>query len=315
MELSSLTSSWLFMAFAAPMLWALVNVVDVYFCKEVYRDDYAATAISQIFQIIPWIAVPWIGFTLPETRLALLAISGGFLVSISYFFYYRSIFSAGDVTLIQTIWNGTSIVVPILAYFLLSERLGIVQYVGIVIVLIGATLLSLGGKIIKTRTNKIIGNMIFTTILFSFALVVEDRVYESVPFRDGLLLFMLGSFLAGVCFLVIHLISDYKTKLLKVRPNFFIWFAVVAIIDLLGMTAFQRAIDIAPSVSFVATIESFIPAFVMILSLIIVLFSFLIKSLRKREEIKKMCQDQFIGWKTKTIAIVVMAAGVYLINI
>lgn len=71
MELvSSISSKWLFMAFAAPMLWALVNIIDVYFCKEVYRDDFTATAISQIFQIIPWIAVPWIGFTLPETRMA-----------------------------------------------------------------------------------------------------------------------------------------------------------------------------------------------------------------------------------------------------
>jgi len=32
-----ISSNWLIVAFLAPMSWALVNIIDVYFVEEIYR--------------------------------------------------------------------------------------------------------------------------------------------------------------------------------------------------------------------------------------------------------------------------------------
>jgi hypothetical protein len=75
----------------------------------------------------------------------------------------------------------------------------------------------------------------------------------------------------------------------------------------------QRAIDVSPSVSFIAAIESTQPAFIMILSALIFAI-FAILSFRKKELMRKLYEEQLVGFRTKAIAIIIMIIGIYLIN-
>ena len=150
---------WLVLAFLAPMFWAIVNVVDVYFVKGIYKDELDGSIITALFQIIPVLVILILlkisanqvgGLTSGingKESLLLLALVGGFLFNLAIYFYYKALFNHDDVALLQIIWSLTIVVVPILSFLLLGEELPFYKYLGMGIVLLGVVLLSLNKKL------------------------------------------------------------------------------------------------------------------------------------------------------------------------
>lgn len=309
----ALLSNWLFMAFAAPAIWALVNIIDVYFTAEVYKDEYDGVIISGIFHIIPWLLVPVVGYSFPGTGTALIAFLGGIFLILSAWFYFKALFAIGDASLIQTLWNSTAIVVPVLAFFLIGEKLSILQYVGIAIVFSGLMILSLGDGITKKNVIRIIPNMIGAVIFFSLSMIAQERVYSQTGFWNGFLAFSLGAFSAGLVFLIVRTCMGKTSHLLKLNKDYVGWFIGAEILAILGNICSQRAISLAPAVSLVAVIDSLMPALVIAESLLIfILLKFF--SSKEHEIMEKIHRGQVGGFRVKVLAIIIMAIGIYLIN-
>ena len=80
-------------------------------------------------------------------------------------------------------------------------------------------------------------------------------------------------------------------------------------LSFIGTVLSQRAIDLSPSPSFVAAIESSVPVFVMLFSLLLAsVFARL-----GREQASTMFRNQMLAWKEKLIAIALMSSGIYFI--
>lgn len=302
--------NWLIMAFAAPALWALVNMLDVYFVESVYPDEYAAVFLTGLFQLLPWFAVPWIGVPSSGSGVVLLGITAGAFFSFSFLFYFKSLFLSGDVAFIQVIWNGTSIITPLLAFFLSGERLSGMHYLGIVIVFSGATLLSLRGSLRGGSKGKVMRHMAMAVLLMSCALVAETEVYRVVSFAEGLLLTTLGGFLAGLLCFGWRIARRMDARILKARGMYWLVFLGAELTALAGMIAYQRAINLAPSVSFIAVTESFLPVFVMGYSMIVCLVAVPAGWARARE----IYATQLSSPALKIVAITIMAIGISLVE-
>ena len=80
-------------------------------------------------------------------------------------------------------------------------------------------------------------------------------------------------------------------------------------VSFVGTVFSQRAIDLSPSPSFVAAIESSVPVFVMLLSLLLAS----VFARVGREQASTMFRNQLLGWKEKMIAILLMSLGIYCI--
>ena len=80
-------------------------------------------------------------------------------------------------------------------------------------------------------------------------------------------------------------------------------------VSFVGTVFSQRTIYLSPSPSFVAAIESSVPVFVMLLSLL--LASVFVRL--GREQVSTMFRNQMIGWKEKLAAIALMSFGIYCI--
>lgn len=147
-------------------------------------------------------------------------------------------------------------------------------------------------------------------------MVFEDKVYSDLSARGlgdqgfliGFLGFTLGAFLAGVFFALAK-----KRNPFPLIKRFALIFLLFEGISFLGNLASQRAIDIAPSVSYVATIETFVPVFILIDSLLI-LFIFWLILKKKTSIMKRIYQEQLDGIWIKALATVIMAIGVYIIS-
>lgn len=307
-------NNWLIIAFVAPMFWAFVNIVDLYFVKEIYNNEYEGAIITGFAQIIPWLIVPFVGLVIPDKNVILMAVVAGFFLVTSYFFYFKTLFVTSDATLIQLLWNTAAITVPLLAFFVLGEKLSMTQYFGVAVTFLGVTFLSLDDKIKAENIRKIILPMFGAIAFLSFSMIIIRDVYSNTNFLSGLLFYSLGTLMGGIFFYCLRYLKNKKGSLRQLGRKYFGWFIFTELLTLGGVITSQRTIDISPAVSFVAVIESVQPAFIIILSILlfIVLSSL---SFRKRDVLRQMYKDQIAGWKSKVVAMAVMAVGIYLINI
>ena len=184
------------------------------------------------------------------------------------------------------------------------------------IVLVGTTVLYLNKKSNLNFFGKYLGTMMGAVFFLSLSMICTDRVYGYMMknnFGDqGFLLafacFTFGAFLSGL------LLAMFKKR----NPWHFIkkyWkiFLLLEGVTTLGNFASQKAIDIAPSVSFVATVETFVPAFVLLFSLIILFF---VKYFHKGDKtlVREIYGGQLNGVWIKILAIITMSFGIYLIS-
>lgn len=324
------TEHWLLLAFLAPMFWAAVNLLDVYFVDGVYRDEFDGLIISSFFQILPIAVVllflridfgSFVGFSYSDGVIGLdkflwLALAGGLAFNFSFYFYYKALFNTNDSALLQIFWGLTIVVVPVLSFLLWGERLSLYIYLGMAITLLGVTILSASKKFQAKIFSRYSLIMVGAVFFLSLAMVLEGKAYESLAGRGlgdqgfllGFLFFALGAFLSGLIFSIIKKRNPWP--LLKKYWKVFI---LLEGMTSLGNFTSQRAIDVSPSVSYVATAETFVPVFILGFSLLVLFFSsnlLKIKSL----VIERVYGGQLNGVWLKIVATLIMAFGVYIMS-
>ena len=317
---------WLLIAFLAPLFWAMVNMIDVYFVDGIYQDELDGTIIFSLFQMVPWLVLFWIvdiplGEVMHTERLlgagstTALSFLGGVLYACSFYCYFKTLFRHNDASLLQVLWNLTVVVVPALSFLLFGEILPVWQYVGMVVVLLGATMLSLNPKLRERISKNYLATILGAVFFLSLSMIVQDRAYGALTQVYGSDGFWVGFFFFGVGAFVAGLATAFLTKrnplpLVKRYGNVFI---LGEGIYFLGTLFSQRALDIAPSASSVAVIETFVPVFILLYSLLIIAF-FSIAVKKKSKVVKKIYSEQIGGIWIKIIATSIMAFGVYIIS-
>ncbi len=313
--LENLWNNWFLIAFIAPIFWALVNLIDIYFVAEVYDNEYDGAVVIGLTQIVPWLTVPFLGLVFPAKEFIFIAMSGGFFLVVSYFFYFKALFRDGDAALIQIIQNTFAVVVPILAFALLQEKLSLMQYGGIAITFIGVTTLAGGGKMKNEKFWPIASIMSGSVIFFSLNIIFTRELYTlSVPFYSVILFYSLGGVMGGLFFYMLKILRHGAGNLFNIGRQYIGWFIFSELVVLGGVMTSQRAIETSPAVSLVSMIESLQPAFIVVLSALI-FFAFRFFSHKYEDLAKQIYNDQLSGLTHKIVAIVIMAFGVYLINL
>jgi len=327
---SFFNSHWLALCFLAPMFWAMINIIDVYFVEGIYKDEFDGVVIAGLFQIIPFIIAlfflnidynHFFGFGNVNSILGvnyylLLAVLGGIFFNCSFYFYYKALFHHNDVALLQIFWGLTIVLVPLLSLLLWREYLSVSSYLGMAVVLVGSAILSLNKKKNLHFFSKYLWVMFGAVFFLSLSMVTTDGVYdymEQSGFGDQ------GFLLVFICFTLGAFLSGLSLSLLKKRNPWYLikkyWkvFLFLEGITTLGNFTSQMAINVSPSVSYVATIETFVPAFVLIFSLLILIF---VKFFHKgnKEIINDIYSGQLSGVWVKILAILIMSVGIYIIS-
>lgn len=309
---------WLLIACIAPALWAVSNLIDVYFVESIYTDEYDGAIISGLFQILPWAAVLlgiW-DFHLSWDGAPTLFISGMFFLW-SLFFYFKALFSKNDVALAQLLWNLTAPVTLLLAWIFYSETLTGYQYAGFVLVLVGAACLGFKTTFRREELLSLVKPMSAAILLLSASMLLADKGYESNTgtFFDNYLVFALGNFVAALSLLGVKFREGKRRfqHLAALSLKYFFVFFAAELIALIGYVFSQRAIDLSPSAALVAAIESLIPVFIMLFSIVLL---GTLHFLRTGSAItKRIYQDQIDGYLVKIIAAAVIAAGIYCLSL
>ena len=313
--MSELWALWLPIAFVAPCLWALVSVLDLYFVQRAYQDEWDGTLISGAFQLFPWllVALGILRFTSPPAEATLFALAGGGMFLASFFFYFRALFRYADSPLIHVLWNVSVLMVPLLAWAWSDERLQPVHYLGIALAFLGSSLFAARNGLLRQGFLRLAGTMVWAVLLLSASMVLQKEAYRSAgnQFLDVYLIFSVGVVAAATALAALN----PKTTAARIRrfagfkARYIVLLVLAEGVSFAGTVFSQRAIQLSPSPSFVAAIESSVPVFVMLLSL---LLASVFASVG-REQASTMFRNQLLGWKEKLIAISLMSSGIYCI--
>lgn len=313
--------NWLQLAFIAPILWAAVALLDTYFVHCVYVDAMDGTVISGLFQSTPWLLLPLglVQFHSPGMAATALALVAGALFLLSFLAYFTALFVANDGALMQLLWNLTVLVVPFVAWLLIGEQLSANHYVGIALAFVGLAAFAIGPGAKPKGAAPIARAMLAAVALLALSMVASKQAYHLATdvvgddFWSVFLLFCTG---ASATTLLLLGRRGWRSTALQAQRfgrlgwRYFAVFLMAESLSLIATLASQRAIDLAPAVSLVAVIESLVPVFVMLLSLL------LAPLLRHtgRPALAAAYRAQFSNPGRKALAMALIAGGIYVIT-
>lgn len=178
--------SWFVLALIAPLLWAVVNLIDDHLLSNVYRSAAIGTVISGIAGFMPAI---YLGlFNPPESlpsRVIAFALTAGLLTVLFYYFYFRTL-DSDDPSVAIALNNIAPALVLILAFAILDEKLQLSQYIGVLMIITGSFVLAaLDIRKLKFATSiwfAICGSLAYATVSILAKYAYEQSTFSTVYF-------------------------------------------------------------------------------------------------------------------------------------
>ena len=308
--MSFVWNNWLIIAVIPPLLYAIVSLFDAYFVdRRIFNNAREATIISALFGALP-LLVPLLGLyevQIPAPKVAMVAALTGALFMFHIYFYLAALFEKNDVVLGETIQNLSVFCVPFLAYFLIDEKLTTVHYVGIGIAALGVVFMYCYNKPTVSGNFAGCSKMLISMLLFSLTLISGEWIYQHAAFWDGFMIFSFGMFMTGFVFIRA---GDVKRvpRIVMTRWRFFI---LAEGLTTLGILCSQRAVDISPSVTFIAITECLVAFFILLLSVAVFWITQLTGN--RLNDLKDICRNQLIDYPAKILAGLFISTGILLV--
>ena len=300
---------WLIYAFSGPVLWALSIHIDKYLVERYFK--HGSVAVLMVFTaIIGALALPFIWLfqrhvvSLDLQSMALIAVSGILYMGAIYF--YLQALQAEEASNVAPFFQVAGIFGLILGYLVLGEKLSFLQIIGVLLIIAGSVLLSLrfgqGASRVKTHLVVLMLTcalaIALSSLIFKF-FAVRDEFWTTTFWNFG------GQALFGVILMLVAANRRQFVEMMRANTS-----AVLSVngmnelINLGGNIGMRYALLFAP-LGIVQAISSTTLFFVLFFGVILSLF---FPSLG-REEIS------FVGLMQKFIAIILVVAGVLLVNL
>ena len=291
---------WLFFALLESVLHGLANVLDNYFVNRVFNKPSALVFFSSLTDLlfIPLVILIQVP-QMPTLEILPVLIFLGF-TGIAYLYPYYKALESADSSVVVSLFSLNRIFVPVLAFFLVGERLTLMQYLGFFIIVFGGTALSFG-NVRRLKLNGAFWWMILCSLILALEAVGYKYVFESFSWSTGLVWSSVFSFMIAMSlFLSKDVRATILDKFSDYRKNFHL-FTFEEFLTFAGEASFLYALSIAP-VTLVKGIGSFQPFFVLIYA---ILFSKMFPKI-----FKEKIDYRSVGKKFFFFA--VMLVGVYL---
>ena len=298
--------SWIFFAIAAPFLYAASNFFDKFLIEKKVRDPMILAVLGGFLTcLVGFIVLVFRGF--PEILLGqlLYLLAAGMLFELALVPWYKAL-SLEDASRVSPLFQAIPMLVLVMSYLFLGERLATGQLLGFIFVLVGGYLLSvkdLGVGILKIR--KALWWSLLSSLLFAVPLVLFKFVSLDLGFWDSLAYEFIGGGIGAIALLVFfYWRVGFREEVKAIRSKTWLLLGANEGIYLVSRLSNFYAISLA-AVSLVTVLGGFQPFFMLIFGVIL---SKWFPSIVKEDIERKTLV-------LKLAAIVLIFAGVWVINI
>ena len=269
---------WIIFAFSGPIFFALSTHIDKYLVEKYFKNS--DIAVLMVFTaIIDFIMLPFIFFFHPETFLLpklsiIVMISSGLFYMGAMLFYLRAI-QTSEASIIGPLFQTTILFIFILSYFFLGEKLSLSDGFGVLLIAIGAIILSLdtsfhfGTLKLKTLFTMLLCTFILasSSVIFKYFAIQEQNNFWNIIFWN-----YIGNALFGIGILLIPKYWLQFTNLIKTNSaSLLVINGINETINLVGGLGVRFASLLAPIV-LVSAIASTSTLFVFIFGIILTVF-------------------------------------------
>ena len=206
---------YVLIAFLTPILHALSCIVDAHFSNNIFKKVPSLVFYATISNII---IIPFLFFfgtpiIPPLEILAILFIIA--LIEVCYQIPYYHALRNIDTSIVVALFSLGKITIPVLAYFIVNEKLNFTHYCGFGIILLSTFLLNFDIK--KLKINIAFFLMLFVSLLLSLSSVLSKYSLQSVDFVT--VLFWGSIFATSIC-LSLLLLPQYRTDIVSSFPQY-----------------------------------------------------------------------------------------------
>lgn len=295
---------WLLYALLSPLFWAIVHILDWYCVERLFEKPWmgaitSSLASCSIFLLLPFFS-SHITWETSHSGVIAAAILAGVLIQMSQFFYFQAL-SYSEADIVAAYWNITPTVLPIASFILLGKVFQTRHYLGIATLILVSIGFCLADTNFKTRW-KAFFLMSMACCIQAAALLLEEYVFHHGSFFAGFLLITIGIILCGLFPLLIHPVRfSFRKAFPKIHKGILI-LLVIELINLIALLMSQRAIALGVP-SLVAAVETTIPAYTFILSVLLMRLS------------HRLCNPKALyRLRFKLLLLVGMMIGIWLVS-
>ncbi|MBI2676007.1 MAG: EamA family transporter [Candidatus Aenigmarchaeota archaeon] len=290
--------SWILFTIIGITFWSFANIVDKHIIDKRLKNAVLAAVLFEFVSLFPafWI---FLAYGLPKPGpLLLLAFSAGLLKIASTWLYFKGL-KVEEPSRVVALYNLSPLVVPVFAFIFLGEVLGPEKYLGIMLLVSGAVLISMKG-VSGFSLSKAFMPIMASMLLWVMYYIVIKSAVDSIGFFQTFALSAIGSTAFSIPFIIFYkkeagnAIHSKKLSLLLIFSKS-LGFAGLAFIMLALSSGY---------VSLVSALESIQP-------LVVLLFSYLLGRMRP-ELLEEGVGRKEMGLKLASIFL--MIAGTFLIS-
>jgi len=176
--------SWLLFAFSGPVLWAVSTHLDKYLVERFFKESNVAvllvfTALAGVALLPPiWYFQPGV-FDLDFRSIALMMLSG--LLYMGGLFFYLQALQTEEASVVAPFFQASPLFGYVLAYVVLGERLTPIQMLGGLLIIAGASLVSLrpgaNGSKFRARTAALM-------LTCALAMALSSLIFKAFAVRE-----------------------------------------------------------------------------------------------------------------------------------
>lgn len=197
---------WWVFALLAPAFWALNNVVYKFLMTKKFRSYFSMlfylVLVDAIFAVFIFLATP-ISFQFPYSLFALL---DGLRPLVAFWFYSKALMQE-EISRVISLFQLIPIFVVILSTIFLNEILGIHNYFGIALIVIGSILISYKKSKGKKSLSSALGFMIAFDFIIAIFTIFEKYLLSYLDYWSLLFWSVIGTFTS-----VLFLLSFAKAR-------------------------------------------------------------------------------------------------------
>ncbi|OHA00984.1 MAG: hypothetical protein A3C07_05145 [Candidatus Sungbacteria bacterium RIFCSPHIGHO2_02_FULL_47_11] len=256
---------WVFLSLIAAMLWALDNILDKHLLTDKLKNAYSYNILTNLNDVLPVIVIPVFAPVHYDPIFSVVALLFGALTVVSLVYYNKAMVKEEASRVAAFEWT-SPIFVAILSFLLFREALSLGGYLGILLIVIGAFILSR-----KKQGKIIISPALWLVIIFSFLFAVGDVISDfSLNYMNFWSFFFwasIGSVVSALLMLRFPKIRrDFRAEMRTLEMKVFLMILAVSVIYYIAEVFFYAALSLGP-VSLVVAIVATQPMFTFIYSL------------------------------------------------
>lgn len=202
-------------AFLPPILHALSCILDSYFSNNIFKNTSTLVFFASITNIIiiPFLFLFGMPTVPPLSVLGIVALVA--LIDVLYLFPWYIALKHIDTSISVALFSLGEIALPFLAWFIVGEKLGTVQYLGFAIILLPSILMNMDFK--KLKLNIGFWLMLMVAIMLALAVVLDKYALGSI---DSITLIFWRSIMTTTMILSFLVVPRIRRDITQTLPRY-----------------------------------------------------------------------------------------------